>query len=78
MAMSQAQGLSQLTSGMEKIAAATLKNQEIVVERDLKRKEMYLASRQEDAELRAQTKNCRNVCKDVFQRNATQCFTKSH
>ena len=35
---------------MEKIAAATLKKQEIVVERDLKRKEMYLASRQEDAE----------------------------
>ena len=44
-ARSQTQGLSQLASGMEKIAAATLKKQELVLERDLKREEMYLAFR---------------------------------
>ena len=42
--------MSQLASGMEKIAAATLKKQELLVERDLKREEMYLAFRREEAE----------------------------
>ena len=36
-ARSQTQGLDQLASCMEKIAVATLKKQELVVERDLKR-----------------------------------------
>ena len=35
---------------MEKIAAATMKKQELVVERDLKREEMYLAFRRKEAE----------------------------
>ena len=35
---------------MEKIAAAKLKKQELVVERDLKREEMYLAFRWEEPE----------------------------
>ena len=35
-AWSQTQGLSHLASGMEKIAVATLKKQELVVERDMK------------------------------------------
>ena len=42
--------MSQLASGMEKIAAATLKKQELLVERDLKREEMYLAFRREETE----------------------------
>ena len=44
------QALCQLASGMEKIAAATLKKLELAVERDLKRKEMHLAFRREEAE----------------------------
>ena len=47
---SQTQGLSHLASGMEKIAAATLKKQELVVERDMKWEEMYLVFRREEAE----------------------------
>ena len=47
-ARSQAQGLSQLASGMEKIAAATLKKQELVAERDLKQEERYLTFRREE------------------------------
>lgn len=39
-----------LASGMKKIAAATLKKQELVVKRDIKREEMYLAFRCEEAE----------------------------
>ena len=35
---------------MKKIAAATLKKQELVVKRDIKREEMYLAFRCEEAE----------------------------
>ena len=49
-AWSQIQGSSQLASGMEKIAAATMKKQELVVKRDLKREEMYLAFRWKEAE----------------------------
>ena len=49
-ARSQTQGLSQLDSGMEKIAAATLKKQELIVKRDLKREEMYLTFRREEVE----------------------------
>ena len=50
LARSQTQGMSQLASGMEKIAAAALKKQELLVERDLKREEMYLVFRREETE----------------------------
>ena len=40
-ARSETQGLSQLGSGMWEIVAATLKKQELVVERDLKLEGMY-------------------------------------
>ena len=61
------QELSQLANGMEKIAAVTLKKQELPVERDLKQENMYLAFRREEAgKNRVRTKNCRNAYKDIF------------
>lgn len=46
----QTQGLSRRASGMEKIAAAILKKQELVVKRYLTREDIYLAFRPKKAE----------------------------